>query len=152
MTAIAAEPRVSPQATSRAILDAAFRVHTQLGPGLLESTYRICLQHELITAGHKVESEVAVPVLYDGKLDAGYRVDLPVNDSVIVELKCVERLLPIHEAQLLSYLRLSRKSLGLLLNFNVVHLRNGIKRLVNGTGWREEEEKSIPSRPSCPLW
>ena len=147
MTGVAAEPRLSPQATSRAVLDAAFKVHTQLGPGLLESAYRICLQHELIKAGHHVESEVSLPVVYDGvKLDAGYRIDLLVNECVVVELKTIDRILPIHEAQLLSYLKLSGKALGLLLNFNVAHLRNGIKRLVNGTGWRDEdEEMNLPS-------
>ena len=149
MIGAASAQRLSAEATSRAVLDAAFKVHTQLGPGLLESAYRICLQHELIRAGHHVEAEVALPVLYDGiKLDAGYRIDLLVNDRVVIELKAVERILPIHQAQLLSYLKLSGKPLGLILNFNVSHLRNGIKRLVNGTAWRDEEEQDNPSCPS----
>jgi GxxExxY protein len=114
------------------IVDAAMKVHSALGPGLLESAYEACLIHELHKSGMKVESQVSLPVLYDGvKIDAGYRIDLMVNDAVIVELKTVERLLPVHQAQLLSYLKLSNKQAGLLINFHVPHLRDGIKRLVN---------------------
>ena len=117
---------------SGAIVDSAIKVHTALGAGLLESTYEICLIHELKKRRVNVQSQLALPVFYDGlKLDAGYRIDLLVEGEVIVELKSVERLIPIHEAQLLSYLKLSDKKLGLLLNFNVVHLKNGIKRIVN---------------------
>jgi GxxExxY protein len=118
---------------SGSIIDAAMKVHTVLGPGLLESAYESCLIHELRKAGLKIESQVALPVVYDGvKIDAGYRIDMMVEDCIIVELKAVEKVLPIYEAQLLSYLKLSKKSLGLLINFNVVHLRDGIKRMANG--------------------
>jgi GxxExxY protein len=114
------------------IVDAAMKVHSALGPGLLESAYEACLAHELRKRGRKVLSQMVLPLVYDGvEIDAGYRIDLFVDDVVIVELKAVERLLPIHEAQLLSYLRLSGCKLGLLINFNVLHLRDGIKRLVN---------------------
>ncbi len=115
------------------IIDAAMRVHSALGPGLLESAYEACLVHELRKLGMKVLSQVSLPVAYDGlKIDIGYRVDLIVNDSVIIELKAVEKVLPIHEAQILSYLKLSGKKLGLLVNFYVVHLKDGIKRMANG--------------------
>lgn len=114
------------------VIDAAMKVHTALGPGLLESTYEACLLHELRKRNMKAESQVSLPVIYDGvKIDVGYRIDLLVDDSVIVELKTVERLMPIHQAQLLSYLKLNGQKLGLLINFNVLHLRDGIKRMVN---------------------
>lgn len=114
------------------LLGCAIKVHTALGPGLLESTYEVCLVHELSKAGIKTDRQVPLPVIYDElKLDAGYRVDLLVADAVIAELKVVEKLLPIHTAQLLSYLRLSKRKLGYLLNFNVAHMRDGIKRVVN---------------------
>ena len=117
---------------SGAVVDAAMRVHSVLGPGLLESAYATCLTHELRQRGLKVSCEVPLPVVYDGiKLDAGYRLDMLVEDAVIVELKAVEALAPIHQAQLLSYLKLSGKHVGLLINFHVVHLRDGIKRMVN---------------------
>jgi GxxExxY protein len=107
-------------------------VHTAIGPGVLESVYQTCLLHELQKAGLAVHAQVALPVEYDGlRLDSGYRIDLLVENTVIIELKCVEALLPIHTAQLLTYLRLANKPLGLLLNFNVVHLREGIKRVLN---------------------
>ena len=113
-------------------MECAFKVHTKLGPGLLESAYEICLFHELRKRGLQVSCQVSLPIEYDGiKLDAGYRLDMLVNESVIIELKSVDSLLPIHTAQLLSYLKLSGKKLGLLINFNVVHLRQGIKRVVN---------------------
>ena len=117
---------------SGAIVDSAIKVHSALGAGMLEGTYEICLIHELRKRGFVVQSQLVLPVVYDGmKLDAGYRIDLLVEDAVIVELKAVERFLPVHEAQILSYLKLSGKKLGLLINFNVVHLKNGIKRFVN---------------------
>jgi len=117
---------------SGGIVDAAMKVHTTLGPGLLESAYEVCLRHELAQRGLHVRSQVSLPVEYDGvKLDAGYRIDLLVENAVIIELKSVERILPLHEAQLLSYLKLSGIQLGLLINFNVVHLKDGIKRMVN---------------------
>jgi len=115
------------------IIEAAMRVHSTLGPGLLESAYEACLLHELRKLKVKVLSQVSLPVLYDGvEIDAGYRIDLMVEDRIIVEMKAVEKILPIHEAQILSYLKLSGKRLGLLINFNVVHLKNGIKRMANG--------------------
>jgi GxxExxY protein len=114
------------------IIGCAIKVHSTLGPGLLESTYEVCLAHELVKGGLKVQTQVALPVIYDGiKLDAGYRIDLLVEDEIIVELKAIEQLLPIHEAQVLSYLKLSGKKVGLLINFNVKLLKNGIRRLVN---------------------
>ena len=115
-----------------AIIDAAMRVHTALGPGLLESVYQTCLKHELTKAGFVVESEVWLPVIYDGiKMDGAFKADLIVNGLVIVELKAIEQVLKVHKAQLLSYLKLSGKPVGLLLNFNVVHLREGICRMTN---------------------
>jgi GxxExxY protein len=114
------------------VLGCAIKVHTALGPGLLESTYEVCLIHELAKAGLKADRQVALPVVYDGvQLDAGYRIDVLVANLVVVELKVAERILPLHSAQLLSYLKLSGKRLGYLLNFNVVHMRQGIKRVVN---------------------
>lgn len=114
-----------------AILNAAFTVHTELGPGLLESAYETCLVHELRNAGHHVINQLALPVEYKGmKLDTAYRLDMLVDNQIIVELKCVERLTRLHEAQLLSYMKLSKKRVGLLLNFNNQHLRHGIKRIV----------------------
>ena len=112
------------------IVDSAMRVHTCLGPGLLESAYEGCLLYELNKRGLHVERQKAMPVVYDGvTIDLGYRIDLFVENCVIVELKAVERLAPIHQAQLLSYLRLSGIEVGLLINFNVHHLVNGIRRL-----------------------
>ena len=107
------------------------KVHSALGPGLLESAYAICLTHELVKRGLSVTREVPLPVVYDTvKLDAGYRLDLLVEDTVIVEIKAVERLAPIHQAQILSYLKLSGKPIGLLINFHSLHLKDGIKRFV----------------------
>ena len=114
------------------VVDSAMRVHTALGPGMLESVYEKCLRHELVKRGLRVESQVWVPVIYDGvKIEGGYRIDLLVESDVVVELKVVEQILEVHKAQLLSYLKLSDKRVGLLINFNVVHLRDGIRRLVN---------------------
>ena len=117
---------------SQQVLDAAFRVHTALGPGLLESAYEQCLCHELNNHGIRFTRQLQLPVVYDGvKIDAGYRIDILVEDSVIVEIKSSDSLLPIHEAQLLTYLKLSGKRLGLLINFNVRSLKHGIKRMVH---------------------
>ena len=114
------------------IVDSAMRVHSHLGPGLLESAYEACLAHELHKRGLVIHRQLALPVEYDGlRVDAGYRIDLLVEDAVIVELKAVDAINPVHRAQLLSYLRLSQKRVGLLLNFNVRHLRDGIERFVN---------------------
>lgn len=115
------------------ILDAAFEVHRHLGPGLLESAYQIALCHELARIGIAFECEKSMPVRYKGvALDCGYRLDLIVSDEIIIELKCVGDLLPIHEAQLLTYLKLANKPLGFLINFNVRLLKHGLKRIVNG--------------------
>ena len=117
---------------TEAIIGCAIKVHRTLGPGLLESTYEVCLVHELAKMGLKVRAQVPLPVHYDGiRLDAGYKIDLLVEEKVIVELKAVDALHPLHEAQLLSYLKLSGKKLGLLINFNVRMLKNGIKRIAN---------------------
>ena len=118
---------------TEAIIGAAIEVHRHLGPGLLESAYRECLRYELIQHGYDAQQEMPLPLTYkDVKLDCGYRLDLLVNDSVIVEIKSVESLAGIHDAQLLSYLKISGCKLGLLLNFNVKMLKHGgIKRLAN---------------------
>lgn len=113
------------------IIGAVYQVHSELGPGLLESTYEVCLEYELIKRGFKVERQKALPVIYDDKkLDAGYRIDLLVEDSIIVELKSVAAIEPIHKAQIMTYLKLSELSLGLLLNFNVTDMKKGINRFV----------------------
>jgi len=117
---------------TRRIIGAAIEVHKCLGPGLLESAYESCLAFELQQRGLKVERQKPLPVHYkDVELDCGYRLDLVVEDAVIVEIKAIEQLAPIHEAQLLSYLRLSRKTVGLLINFHVRILKNGLKRIVD---------------------
>lgn len=114
------------------MVDAAMKVHTALGPGLLESVYEKCLKHELTKRGLRVDFQIWLPVLYDGvEMEGGYKIDLLVEGQVVVELKVVEQILEVHKAQLLSYFKLSDKRVGLLINFNVVHLRDGIRRLVN---------------------
>lgn len=114
------------------IITAAMKIHSKLGPGLLESAYQACLAYELRKCGYKVEVQLALPVVYeDVKLDVGYRIDLFVQDQVIVELKAVEQMHPIFEAQLLTYLKLSGTRVGLLMNFHVLRLKDGIKRMVN---------------------
>jgi GxxExxY protein len=116
------------------IIGAAYKVHRRLGPGLLESTYEVCLVFELARSGFKVRNQVSLPVVYDSiRLDAGYRIDIIVEELVLLELKSVEVILPVHQAQLLTYLRLSGFKLGLLINFNVQNLQDGIKRMANGT-------------------
>ena len=115
------------------IVDAALEVHRLLGPGLLESAYQICLVAELEFRQLRVDQQKLLPVTYRGRrLDSSYRLDMVVEDSVVVEIKSVESLLPIHQAQLLSYLKLSGYRLGLLINFNVPLLKNGIRRLIYG--------------------
>ena len=117
---------------SAQILDASIQVHRELGPGLLESAYEACLAYELRKRGLKVLAQVGLPVIYDQvKLDVGYRIDLLVEDRIIVELKAVEHVLPLHEAQLITYLKLADKRLGLLINFNVLRLKDGFKRFAN---------------------
>ncbi|NIA10262.1 MAG: GxxExxY protein [Nitrospiraceae bacterium] len=113
------------------IIGCSYRVHAELGPGLLESTYEACLTYELLQSGYKVERQKPLPVIYkEVKLDAGYRIDLLVNNKVIVELKSVDAIAPIHEAQLLTYMKLSGIKLGLLLNFNVKDFKQGIMRRI----------------------
>ena len=117
---------------SKLILDAAFRVHSAIGPGLLESAYEACLAYELRNNGLHVLTQVPLPLVYkEVKLDVGYRLDLLVEDLVLVEIKSVDALIAIHQAQVISYLKLSGKKLGMLINFNVRHLRDGIRRVVN---------------------
>ncbi len=117
---------------SELIIGKAIEVHKVIGPGLLESTYEACLKYELSQYGLKVENQKSMPIIYKGiTIDNGYRLDMIIEDSVIVELKSIESVLPIHKAQLLSYLRLAGLSLGLLINFNVDVLKNGIVRVVN---------------------
>ncbi len=117
---------------SNVIIGAAIEVHRALGPGLLESVYQKCLAHELVLKELAFREEVPLPVHYKSmEFEAAFRLDLLVSDKVIVELKTVENVLPVHEAQLLSYLRLSQLKLGLLINFNVPTLRSGIRRIVN---------------------
>lgn len=118
--------------TTESIIGAAIEVHRHLGPGLLESAYEECLCEELLLRKIPFKRQVVLPVTYKSKkLDIGYRIDLLVNDEVVVELKTVESVLPIHEAQTLTYMRLGNWQVGLILNFNVTVLKNGIKRLVH---------------------
>lgn len=113
------------------IIGCALKVHSELGPGLLESTYEVCLEQGLLDLRYLVERQKELPVIYHGiKLDAGYRIDLLVENEIIIELKSVEELAPIHQAQILTYMKLSQKQLGLLINFNVTQLKKGIKRFV----------------------
>jgi GxxExxY protein len=114
------------------IINGAISVHKELGPGLLESAYEACLVYELASQNPKVERQKSLPLRYRGiQLDCGYRLDLLIEESIIVEIKAIEKLEPIHEAQLLSYLKLSKCPVGLLINFNVKFLKDGIRRLVN---------------------
>jgi GxxExxY protein len=129
--------RLTAQQVSHAVITTAMKVHSELGPGLLESTYAACLQYELNDVGYRCSAQVGLPVVYRAvRLDLGYRMDLVVEDLVVVEIKSVDAISPVHQAQILSYLKLSGKSIGLLINFNVIHLKDGIKRFVNGTGWK----------------
>jgi GxxExxY protein len=115
------------------VIDAALKVHTALGPGLPESAYEACLAHELAKRGRPVRRQVVQPVRYDNiVVEGGYRIDILVDDCVVIEAKAVEMLLPIHGTQLLSYLRFGDYRLGFLLNFHVLHMRDGIRRLANG--------------------
>ncbi|WP_047446018.1 GxxExxY protein [Alistipes sp. ZOR0009] len=113
------------------ILDSAYKVHTALGPGLLESAYQACLSYELKKKGFKVESEKPLPLVYEEvKLDCGYRIDLLVDNRVIIELKTVDQFTEVHQAQILTYMKLSKIKYGLLINFNVKSLKEGIKRFI----------------------
>ena len=119
------------EAVARDVVDAAIKVHKALGPGLLESAYQECLAHELRQRGRKALTEVSLPLSYEGKkIEVGYRVDMQIDDLVIVENKTVESLLPIHQAQLMTYLKLSECRIGFLLNWNVTLMKHGIKRVV----------------------
>ena len=117
---------------SKKIIGCALEVHKQLGPGLLESAYRECLYYELIQAGFNVRQEVPMPVVYkEVKLDHGYRMDLLVEERVVIEIKTVDAFIDVHTAQVLTYLKLGKYKLGLLMNFNVALLKDGIKRVIN---------------------
>lgn len=118
---------------SKQIVDAAFKIHTQLGPGLLESVYEVVLAHELKKRGLRVVRQAPVPIVYDDiKFDEGFRADLIVEDKVIVELKSVETVVPVHKKQVLTHLRLTNLKLGLLINFGEELIKDGISRIVNG--------------------
>ena len=125
------------------ILGAAYAVHTEIGPGLLESTYQACLAQELTDRGLLVETQVPLPVVYKGKriVDVGYRIDILVDHEIVLELKAIEALAPVHRAQLLSYLRHSGRRVGLLINFNSERLKDGIARVINGWGKEENEHR-----------
>lgn len=126
------EPDAFTDRAAREAVDAALEVHRTLGPGLLESAYEHCLARELESRGVPFRRQLALPIRYKGEaVDAGYRLDLLVDSRVIVEIKSVDRLLPIHEAQLLTYLRLAELRIGLLLNFNAVLLKDGLRRVFN---------------------
>jgi GxxExxY protein len=125
------EPSEEENRIASAVLDAAFKVHSALGPGLLESVYEICLMHELQKAGHHVRRQVVVPLIYDRiKLEAGLRLDLLVDECLIVECKAMDTLPPVCKSQVFTYLKLTGKRLGLLINFNVKLLRDGVERIV----------------------
>ena len=116
---------------SGAVVDSAIKVHSLLGPGLLESAYQYCLVHELRKRRFDVRTEVYLPILYDGELvDVGYRIDILVESEVIIKTKSVQNIANIHKAQLLTYLRLAREKVGLLINYNVKHLKGGINRFI----------------------
>jgi len=118
---------------AKIIVDAAFQIHKRLGPGLLESAYEVVLAHVLMKSGLRVKRQVPVAIVYDDiKFDVGFRADLIIEDKVIAELKSVENVIPVHKKQLLTYLRLSDKRLGLLINFGAELIRDGISRVVNG--------------------
>ena len=120
------------EVVAREIVDSAVKVHKALGPGLLESTYQACMAYELGQRGLEVLSEVLLPVIYDGqKIDAGYRIDILVENCIIIENKAVEQLIPIHKAQLLTYLKLADCKIGFLFNWNVALIKDGIVRMVN---------------------
>jgi GxxExxY protein len=138
------------------IIDAAIKVHRALGPGLLESSYEVCLEHELTVRGLRVERQVPVPIVYEGiRLDCGYRLDLFVDDGIIVEVKSVEKLLPLHTAQVLTYLRLTGARQLLLFNFNSVRLLDGMRSLL-GDGKRPSQQHGggqqcgVPEYPRAP--
>jgi GxxExxY protein len=117
---------------SKEILDASFQVHKEMGPGLLESIYELCLMKELQLRGLNVQNQVSIPLIYKGfEISKDFRIDILVENEIIIELKAVEFLLPVHKAQIISYLKLSNKKLGFLINFNTDLLKNGFNRYVN---------------------
>jgi GxxExxY protein len=125
---------------AKAVVDVAYKLHTELGPGLLESVYEVLLEHELVRRGFRVRRQVPVPIEWNGvKFTEGFKADLIVNDKVIVELKSVERVVPVHSKQLLTYLRLMKLRLGLLINFGEERIKDGIKRVANGLPQDEED-------------
>jgi GxxExxY protein len=125
------------------VVGAAFRVHAELGPGLLEGVYEVCLAHELTKRGFFVERQVALPVFYGGvKIEAGLRLDLLVENRLIVEVKAVENFHPVHKAQVLTYLKLTGRPLGLLINFNVPLIKDGIKRIILSSGFHRQDAKT----------
>jgi GxxExxY protein len=129
---------------AREIVDSAYRIHTTFGPGLLESVYDTVLAYELVRRGLNIRRQQAIPLVYEGiRIDAGFRADLIVEDKVIVEIKSVESLAPVHRKQLLTYLRLADKRLGLLINFHVVLIRDGISRIVNGLEEDDSHAKTL---------
>ena len=133
-------------AVAQQIVDAAFRVHTRLGPGLLESVYEAALAYELEKRGLSITRQQGIPVVYEAvRIHAGFFADLVVEDQVIVEIKAVETVAPVHKKQLLTYLKLADKRLGLLINFNVIPIKNGITRIVNGL-----KERSLAKTPRSP--
>ena len=122
---------VETERIGKVVLDAAYKVHTVLGPGLLESVYQIAMKHVLVTGGTPAETEVKLPIMFEGvELESALKIDLLVKKCVIAELKSVEKMHPVFEAQLITYLRLSKVRLGFLINFNVPHLKEGIQRIV----------------------
>jgi GxxExxY protein len=121
------------EAAAKQVVDCAFKVHTVLGPGLLETAYEACLAYELTLRNVSVRRQVAMPLRYDGvELEVGYRLDVLADGQIVIEVKSCEKLLPIHFAQLVSYLKLGKYKLGFLLNFNSLHMQQGIRRVVNG--------------------
>jgi GxxExxY protein len=131
------------------VVDSAMRVHSALGPGLLENVYLVCLVHELNQRGLRTAAQLPLPVRYNGVIvDCGCRLDIVVENTVVVEVKSVDAIAPVHQAQLLTYLKLSDKYLGLLINFNVVHLRDGIRRMVNGKPPSESSVASVVDQQS----
>ena len=129
------------------VVDAAMKVHSALGAGLLDTVYEVCLAYELNQRGFRTASQLPLPVIYRGvRIDLGFRLDILVENLIVVEIKAVDAIAPIHQAQLLTYLKLSHKHVGLLMNFNVVHLRDGIRRMVNGappTDFSVSSESSV---------
>jgi len=137
MPTAAHQPSFAVNQITHTVIAAAMKVHSVLGPGLLESAYQACLAHELQSRGLAVTTQVPLPVVYQGqKLEVGYRIDVVVEGRVVIEVKAVDAIHPIHQAQLLSYMRLSGISVGLLINFNVLHLKDGIKCMVDGQDWQ----------------